>query len=457
MSVSLPDAAPGRFPLVAQLRRLWALRPWGNRIHDEPVGQGEPVGVPSSDEEFGIDDEEFGIAPAPQRTKRRSYEWITFGDDDVVCWAPWRVLRVDVFGRTQNCCGFFERMPDFEWPSARDFHKETGMWNHPVVQRLRSTMGTPDELPFCTLCKEEDKRHPDLAAAKRDAAIRSRDVFQEVYDRAAPFRFRGGVDRVTGDLRSWTVASRLFPEKSLQPFRSNKLVYRRLVRRSGFWNLGHVLLMGVQTGSMTPFLAEANESLTLADLIRGRLRNNADILHALEFGEAATTLLTDPCTLPWQPDTFDGVWLDGSWLSRFGRLQMLKELRRVVRRGAPLHVSAALGIGPLVRQAVAAATQEEARATIDVIGKGPGFAGIGGFMSAETLVAALKGSGFDLDRSHPALTRYNGRTKAGTDDWSNHWSVAQLLSDESYRSALKAQPERLKGIVERVSFTARAE
>lgn len=445
MSVPLPGAASDRFALVAHLRRLWAMRPWSNRLH------GGLVSAPDPDEEFEI------AEAAPQRTARRSFEWIAFEDRDPVCWSPWRVLKVDVFGRTQNCCGFFEKMPEFEWPSARDFHKESGMWNHPVVQKLRSSMGTADELPFCTLCKEDDKRHPDAAPAKRDASIRSGAVFQEIYDRTAPFRFRGDIDKLTGELRSWTAASRLYPDVSLRPFRSSKLAYRRLVRTRGFWNLGRVLLMGVQSGSMAPFLAEANENLALADLSKGRLRNTADILHALGFGEAPTALLTDLCTLPWEPHTFDGVWLDGSWLSRFGRLAMLKELRRVMRSGAPVYVSGAPGIAPLVRRAVAAETQEEARATIDLIGKGPSYTGIDGFMSAETLVAALKGSGFGLDRRRPALSLRNGQTKTGTDDWDNHWSVAQLLSDDSYRSALKAQPERLRGIVERVNFTARAE
>ena len=445
MSLPAADAVSSPSSLVARMRSLWPRWPWLNRRERLPTDAPDP-------------DEEFELSLAPPRPERRSYEWIPFGDKDPLCWAPWRVLKVDIFGRTQNCCGFFEKLPEFDWPSARDFHKETGMWNHPLVQQLRTTMGTADELPFCTFCKEDDKRHPDAAAAKRQSSIQSGAVFQQIYDRTAPFTFRGDIDKLPEDLATWSAPSRTYPGTTLRPFRNNKLFYRRLVRTRGFWNLGHVLIMGVLAGSMAPFLAEANEQLTLADLSKGRLRKNADLLQALGLGDPEMALIADPRShLPWEAEVFDGVWLDGSWLYRFGRLDVLKELRRVTRRGAPVYVSGAPGLGFLVQQAIAAPTQDEAGPIIEAIGKGPTFKGIGGFMSAETLVAALRGSGFGLDRRRPALSLYHDGIKSGSEDWSSHWLVAERLSDESHRLALRAAPDRLRGLVDRVSFTARAE
>jgi SAM-dependent methyltransferase len=361
--------------------------------------------------------------PVQQRNERRSYEWIPFEGQSAICWAPWRVLKVDIFGKTQNCCGFFEKMAEFDWPTAKTFHRLDGMWNHETYRHLRKTMGKPDELPFCTFCKEDDKRHPDAAASKRDASIRSGLVMQEIYDRTAPFQFRGTLSGIDGDLSEWATSLSLFPAVQIAPFRRDKLHYRRMVRTRGFWDLGRVVVFGVSNGAVAAFLAEANSEVILADPSLGRLRSCTDVLKALSMEVHASIRLKDDPGLELDANSVDGVWIDGPTLGRFGFGPVLAEVRRVLKRGGRLAIHGAHGVGELLR--TAARTGDAGIA--DLIEDASRHDGPGGFVDTENIVARLRRARFNLDRARPPLIRYLGAKARDEDAVSDMPAIAEAV------------------------------
>lgn len=401
-----------------------------------------------------IDGDDTG-APIRERTERRSYEWLRFEEgENPICWSPWRVLKVDIFGRTQHCCGFFEKLPAFEWPSAREFHAETGLWNGPHAQYLRRTMGTSAELPFCTFCKTDDRRHPGSAHIKAQTSLDSSRAFQRIYDKNAPFPFRGRLSDLPEDIRNWTIPAPTNPERVLRPFSQDRLFFRRFARIWGFWQAGRVLQIGVGGGAWAPFLAEANTSLDIADRIPGRLINAMAICDALGLDNVSATRHGD-IPLSYEDAGFDAIWLSGTQLSGQGRAPVLEEMRRLLRPGGRLMVIGAPGVAQLVRRAQFAVSDEEAERLATRIEQGPADPGPDNYFNTATLIRVLKPFRLQLTQARPALTRYaNGR--GSTDETGVDYPELAARVRQARAQRSNTDLSTLPGMAETVSFTATA-
>lgn len=389
-----------------------------------------------------------------QRTVKKSYEWIAFGDDEPHCWAPWRVLKVDIFGQTLSCCGFFEKLPEFEWPTAKEFHSEEGMWNHPVMQHLRGSLRTEDELPFCTFCKNNDKRHPDSLEKKNLAASQSSDILQRIYDESAEFEFKGSLTEVQGTLTDYQIH---LPDRNnvvLKPFKRSLLQYRRFLRIRGFRNIGSVLQLGVGAGAYSPFLAEVNDSLTITDFKIGRIKNVSGILRKLNFDNFNEFNITNIDDLKNIDQQFDGIWIDGEWFSQYGRSNTLNAINLILKPGAIIYVAGAKSLGHLVKKAIQTKSNNELEAVLSIIEKGPIYGGQNSYLNADSLIKTLSPFGLSLDRSRPALSRYIGTSRSrNLSQWNDTSELTRLLRNEKYRSKVNSNPNQLDGLVECVSFT----
>ena len=246
------------------------------------------------------------------------------------CPRPWRTLKVTMTGQTKICCDFFTRLPEFDWPSAKDFHRPDGMWNHPFMQHLRGTMGMPDEVPYCTLCLTKDKRSPGHADLRAEAKLRSMEVYRTFEERALAESYRGTL----GEHEHLAeFVQRLENGKDLRPFGKEAPHYRRFIRSRHLFRRGRVLQVGASPPAMSAFLAEANDHLTVADSARPRLERVRDLCASFEL-EPQTTLVQPASALPFGDDEYDAAFVDGTTLHRADRRQLLAEIVRVVRPAA---------------------------------------------------------------------------------------------------------------------------
>lgn len=264
-------------------------------------------------------------------------------DREPFCSRPWRTLKVTMTGQTKICCDFFTRLPDFDWPTAQDFHRPDGMWNHPFMQHLRRTMGTQEEVPFCTLCLTKDKRSPEHRGARAEAKAESLEVYRSFEDVAAAPRYRGTLDEHE-PLEDFSIPR---PNHApLRPFRRSLADYRRVVRGQGLFGRGRVLQVGAPAPAMAVFHAEANDDLVVTDLdVRALARVRA---LCAPFGlEPTTAALAADGALPVDDRAFDAAWLDGSLLQRIDRQRLLAEIARALREDGTVYVHRAPGPAPV--------------------------------------------------------------------------------------------------------------
>ena len=384
-----------------------------------------------------------------------SYEWVRYAarGQKAFCWAPWRMMKVDIFDRTLICCNFFGKLPEFDWPTAQGFHAETSMWNHPFMQHLRNTMGTDDELPYCTFCKTSDKRHIGNADLKVKATQESLRVYQHILDRTRKIPYAGNIDGVEGALSDVSVPIGRVRQRDFKPFVRDTLFYRQLVRQRGFADRGRVLQLGVATASMTPFLAEAGNELVFGDWSEAAFPRVAATCSRLGLGNIGMVSV-DPTQLPFPAETFDGVWIDGKWLRRGGRKRVLAELRRLLRPHGRVCFSQCSCVGDVVLEALAE-DEEEAMRAVEVIRRGPTFDGEGNFISVAQLLNLLAEVGMTTDKTLPPQAIRMGGSKAKAAAMGNdHRLIGVRLADPSYRALLRDDRSQLDGLERSVSFTA---
>jgi len=130
-------------------------------------------------------DDETEIDVAPVRAAGISHEFVQYAVQGLpaLCWSPWRMLKIYIRARAQVCCSFAHKLPKFGWPTAKQFHDESEMWNHPYMQHMRRTIGKEDELPFCKICRETDKRDVRNADVRRDAMRETQRIAERNFGR----------------------------------------------------------------------------------------------------------------------------------------------------------------------------------------------------------------------------------------------------------------------------------
>lgn len=330
----------------------------------------------------------------------REFMWGALSGEDPFCPRPWRTLKVTLKGTTRICCDFFTQLPEFDWPSAQDFHAPDRMWNHPFMQHLRSTMGMPDEVSFCTLCLTKDKRSPEHVELRRQTMEESRAVYRRIEDESFAMHYRGTIG-ARGPIGE--VVLRLPNGREIQPFPQELAYYRRMVRMRHFHRRGHVLQLGVSTPAIAPFLAEANDHLTIlgserpADQVR--IDRAAEVCRIFDLDPTAAAADLG-AVLPYADDTFDAIWVDGPTLHESDRGHLFAEAARVVRPGGTVLVHVAPGPGALLRRA-ARATGAELDAILAVLDTGPSHDGPLNIVTVAEVRRTVKRCGMKLDIASP--------------------------------------------------------
>ena len=336
------------------------------------------------------------------------------------CPRPWRTLKVTMTGQTKICCDFFIRLPEFDWPTAKDFHRPDGMWNHPFMQHLRRTMGMPDEVPYRTLCLTKDKRSPDHSELRAEARQASIEIYRTFEEAALAEKYRGTLaerERLTEFVLPVTNG------KELRPFAKEAPHYRRFIRSRHLFRRGRVLQIGASVPGMSAFLAEANDSLTIAGSAPLPLERTRDLCAA--FGlQLQTTLVRPDSPLPFGEDEFDAAFVEGPTLHRADRGRLLAEVGRVVRTDGTVHVHRAPGPGALFQRATKAGDRELEQ-ILAALSAGTAHDGSLNFVTTKDLRRITQRCGLRLDVSTPATQQWLSPT------------VEDSLLDESTVSDLR--------------------
>lgn len=267
--------------------------------------------------------------------------------EDPRCTYPWN--RLDIVlrdNRTKVCSDFPTRLPRFDWPSTEDFHKEDQMWNHPFMQKMRGGMGTPDAVPFCDICVRANKRASKNLAWREQARDDTRKVYQAIEADILRDSYRGTLNEVEHELNDMRFQK---PEGQLVRLFTDTLEYsRRRIYKHRFLHLGRVLQMGLRTPLASPFLAEANTSFTAADFSSVKTEYVASVV--ARFGIETQKVVLDPAAfLPFEDNSFEGIWLDGRALFYCDRDALFAQVNRVLGPDGILHVQEGYGPGMLLR------------------------------------------------------------------------------------------------------------
>ncbi len=390
------------------------------------------------------------VHPAPR--PRLSREWMKGAPGKVpFCEWPWNDLFVNLSNETRICCSFFTKLEPFEWPSARDFHKETGMWNHPFMQHMRSKMGTADEVPYCTACLTLDKRDPANRAAVAEAKKESLKVYRRLQTRQP---VRGTIDAITIPLSEWQMeipgGSRT---RVIRPFRLDKHHYRTVVQRFRFCDRKKVLLAAPNRDWLAPFLAEMNDEVVIADLDARTSRNAPLVCRALGMDNVSAREGTEAGPLPFEDASFDAIWIHGGILAAARDVALLPELRRILMPKGTLHVHEFPCIGRLIERFVAGDLSKAG--FITHLAPGPRLEGPDAYMFRQSLQTALVKAGLSLDKAVvPGLARYKSERKARPFAELGAREMMERLRAPQVLDGLRNDPEALAGMEKFVSFNA---
>lgn len=383
-----------------------------------------------------------------------SNEWVRFAaqGEAAFCWLPWRMLKIDMLERTMVCCNFSHRLPTFEWPTAKDFHRETGMWNHPFMQHLRATMGTNNEVSYCTFCKTVDKRYAGNSARKKVVRKETIDLYEQILHDARKDEVVGGIDRLDGDLRAFAITVERNGEHTVHPFTREKIYYRGTVRQRGFFRLGRVLTAGRGIGGFIPFLAEANDAVTVVHTDKPFLLRTQRVCKQFNLSNLAYRHIDDLAGLGVGDGHFDGIWMDGGWLTAFGRRHVLAQCRRLLRKDGRLHIASAPSLRARIKTVVDNdGIGAEAEAALAAMANGSVYDGVGGYLTSAQIAAALRPFGFDTDKALPPAPR---RGNLPADIPARGSALAARLEDYDFRNRLRMEPGLLNAFEDNVSFTA---
>ncbi len=281
------------------------------------------------------------------RDVSKEYHYPAFDAREPFCLRPWRVLKVDMDRSTLICNGNFGRLPKFGFPTAREFHRADGMWNHPFLQHVRKTRGTGEQVPFCTLCLTADKRHPEHAQRRKRAMDESRALFRRLdtewrNDLLAERRNEAPAV-VSRDEAVVTPPQPQAPVAAPQD-RDTRANFRSLVHARGFIGAGRVLMFGLEHFGFAPFLAEGGESLTLADTSVEAVRRVAQ--YCRRRGSSVQTATVYPGRpFSFADGHFDRIWVDGASLCAEDADMWWPELARIVSPSGSIFVHRAPALG----------------------------------------------------------------------------------------------------------------
>lgn len=338
-----------------------------------------------------------GTSKAEVETSGRSYEWAMFAKDGLEpkCWAPWRALKIDTFDKTLVCCNFFRKLPGFTWPDAREFHAPHHMWNHPYMVHLRSTMGTKDEVPFCTLCLQSDKRHLANAEAKKIASRASNATYARIMRAHEGRQTHGQIDEISGDIRRWRL-----PGVDRVLFKADEGHYRSVLAKFGFVGNAHVLHAGANwhTLGFSLFLAEDNDHVTVLSRA-SEIPSLRDAAKALGF--ANMTFLPDDAAL--HDNGFDALWMEQRAYEALTRKGALDFAARVLGPGGRLRVRNARGIGQNVLDVLDGAP--DAEAALAALEAGVKHKGSHAYLTQDSTMLVLKLHGLMIDKTRPPSGR----------------------------------------------------
>lgn len=375
------------------------------------------------------------------------------------CTAAWDRLNIDAFSRTKICCSYFERMPTFNWPTMEEFHSEHGMWNHPFMQHLRSTMGRDEEVPFCSLCQGRYDRNRPIAKVKSEVILESQKILQDIYDENVDFQFKGKLSELKNEeLPNWETNYSKRTEVVLTPFKNERHIYRRMIRMKGFWDLGQVLQIGSGQGAITPFLAEANDKVFLLDKEPSHLMRASDIYTALSIKNCVNLQVNNVNKLELEDAQLNGIWTDSEWIWQNGNELVLSEMRRVLQEKGRLHCSNAPSIGRIVERIVDCENVEDINSLIEVLEEGSLHNGKFIYFSMTNLLPTLRSLGFNTDRSRPPQSKFIGG-KSVERGWlgNNIKEIVQKLKAPNTIDQIKNDHSLLNGLEHSISFEAIAE
>ena len=351
-------------------------------LHPPPVLAEHPTGHETAGEESAATD-----------VSREFLDDVAQGREPF-CPRPWRTLKVTMTGQTKICCDFFTRLPDFDWPAAKDFHRPDGMWNHSFMQHLRRTMGMPDEVPYCTLCLTKDKRSPAHSEQRADARRTSVAIYRTFEEAALAECYHGSLG--THDRLPEFVLP-VENGKGLRPFARDAGHYRRFIRSRHLLQRGRVLQVGASAPAMSAFLAEGNDHLTISDQNQRELGQARDV--CTSFDLESHPVRADPhATLPFGDDEFDAAFVEGPTLHRTDRGRLLAEVGRVVRAGGTVHLHRAPAAGALLQRATQA-KGDELEQILAVLAAGTAHDGIFNFVTGNDLRRIAQRCGLRLDVS----------------------------------------------------------
>ena len=410
-----------------------------------------PFGEDADEDEDEVDGQDAVVASAAEV----SHEFIRYHNAgaEPSCWAPWRMLKIDIRSRTAVCCSFAHKLPKFDWPTARTFHDETGMWNHPYMQHMRQTMGKANELPFCTVCRTTDKRDFKNRDARREAMRATQKIYSGFLDRIAADSAKGAVDRYA--LKPATFATKLTAKVDASVMRSvvrGRSQIRAMLRHRAFDSCRRVLQIGTLNGTITPYFAEFAEHVTVVGDRPTALERVRDVATILGFDNIAARSVESLADLPFEDGAFDGIWVNGSSFSLIGRSVMLAEIKRLLAPGGRFSAVQCLAPGGLIERVVdGRIARGDAVAALTA---GVPYGGRGSFMTSITVLAALKGSGFVSDRTcPPAGLRFPGDTGEPTLR-TDYAELAHFLDPCNRQAGFFGKTGPLQGVERFVSFTA---
>ena len=269
------------------------------------------------------------------------------GVTELFCERPWRRLEVKVRdNRTKVCCDFAVKLPLFQWPTIEEFHDEKHMWNHPFMQHMRRSMGMPNEIPYCKLCLTTNKRASKNQQAREEARQATVDIYNIIEMDILKRSYRGRISQFEHTLEDYVYSFGTTIRKNV--FNKPPIEYRKMVKQRGFIEIGDILQIG-GLGVLSPFLAEANRNLTVADFTEPQVSFASNLLKDFDL-EGLSSVLAAHGSLPFDDESFDGVWLAGQYLYGSNRMHFLSEIRRVLRPEGKLFIRSAYGAGELVNR-----------------------------------------------------------------------------------------------------------
>ncbi len=419
------------------------------------------------DDDLDISEDDVGTLPvnslrAPTDDEREKWQlgrrWSLFMNPRMfgLCFNPWQFLKVDIFRQTNVCCTYFGRLPEFQFVSAKDFHGEDGMWNHPFMQHLRAKDGSEDEVPYCGFC--QGRYRPDLPSrsARRLAIVESQKLLQDKMDEVVTFAYSGRLKDLDEDLSTFQFPLKRRDGWMWAPFKSKRQFYRRDVRMAGFQNIGPIAQLGAGPAAYAPFLAEPGNTLTLVDWQPKQIANVAELMAELELPVHTEVVAKSGLELPFEDESLSGVWLDAHrWLDQYPCPTVFAEIRRVLKPEGVLRVVRAPSSGSLIMQIAETTDQEEAEALIEVLRNEAKLSGPAVYFTVEKVYRTMKRLGFVVNKRRPPQIHVEGPAYREIPTLGRDLTViADQLQDADFRAELANTPALQEGLETAISFNA---